>query len=73
MARIFEKLSERERELLWGYLAQTDACELGYELEIQKQTAHNYLAIIAHKLGFDSRPELLRRVFSALLRRLKKS
>lgn len=73
LARIFAVLSTREREILWGYMAQTNSQELGFGLEIEMQTANNYLALIEHKLGFDSRPELLRRVFSAIIRKLKKS
>jgi DNA-binding CsgD family transcriptional regulator len=70
---IFAVLSEREREILWSYHCQTDAQELGYELGIEKQSAHNDLAIIKGKLGIDTRPELSRRVFSALMGKLKKS
>ena len=73
LARIFTVLSEREREILWGYHFQTDAHELGYELGIESQSAQNQLLTIKEKLGFVSRPELLRRVFAALLGRLKKS
>ena len=73
LARIFAVLSEREREILWGYHFQTDAHELGYELGIETQSAQNQLFIIKEKLGFVSRPELLRAVFAALLGRLKKS
>jgi DNA-binding CsgD family transcriptional regulator len=70
---IFSVLSLREREILWGLLRRTDAHELGYALGIEKQTVHNELAIIKEKLGIDSRPELVRRLFSALLARAKKS
>ncbi len=73
LARIFTVLSQREREILWGYHFQTDAHELGYELGIETQSAQNQLLTIKEKLGFVSRPELLRRVFAALLGRLKKS
>lgn len=73
LARIFAELSAREREILWGYMAQTDSQELGFGLDIEMQTANNYLALIEHKLGFESRPELLRRVFSAIIGKLRKS
>jgi hypothetical protein len=73
LERIFAVLSTRDREILWGYLLQTDATELGYGLGIEKQSAQNDLAIIKEKLGIDTRPELFRRVFSALLAKLKKS
>jgi DNA-binding CsgD family transcriptional regulator len=71
--RIFLVLSGRDREILWGYLAQTDATKLGDKLGIEEQSVHNYLALIEQKLGFDSRAELLRRVFSALLGKRRKS
>lgn len=73
LARIAANLSRRERDLLWGYLAETDAQELGSGLGIEKQSVHNSLAIIAHKLGFDSRTEFLRRVFTAFFGKFKKS
>ena len=71
LERVFTVLSERE--ILWGYMTQTDAQELGFELGIEKQSAQNDLAIIKEKLGIDTRPELVRRLFSALMATLKKS
>jgi DNA-binding CsgD family transcriptional regulator len=73
LERIFTVLSERERDILWGSAFQTDATELGYELGIEKQSVQNHLVLIKEKLGFDSRPELFRRIFAALLGKLKKS
>ena len=73
LERIFQVLSAREREILWSHLLQTGAQKLAYGLGIEKQTVHNDLKLIREKLGIDARPELLRRVFSALLARLKKS
>jgi hypothetical protein len=72
LSRIFEKLSRRLREILWGYLSETDAQKLGSEMGLEEQSIHNSLAIIDQKLGFYSRAELSRSVFSALVARLKK-
>lgn len=73
LERMFQVLSAREREILWGYSLQTDAQELGYALGLEKQSVQNDLKLIREKLGIDTRPELLRRVFSALLAKVKKS
>ncbi len=73
LTRIATTLSTREREVLWAYLSETDTHELGCRLGIEKQTAHNYLAAIEQKLGFDSRTVLLSRVFSALLNKITNS
>ncbi|MFN0020703.1 MAG: hypothetical protein ACKVP0_20790 [Pirellulaceae bacterium] len=73
LTRIYRLLSVRQREILWGYLLQTDTHELAFAMGVEVQTAHNELAIILQKLAIDSRTELLRQVFSALLERLKKS
>lgn len=72
LGRIFARLSPKNREVLWGYLLQTDAQELGHQLGIEKQSAQNNLATIKEKLGIDTRTELARRVFSALFWHLKK-
>ena len=72
LGRIFARLSPKDREVLWGYLLQTDAQELGHQLGIEKQSAQNNLATIKEKLGIDTRTELARRVFSALFWHLKK-
>src|SRR4051794_35148461 len=73
LERIGAILTKRERQLLWAYLAETDIHEVAYEVGMNYQTAHNHLAIIEEKLGIGSRTELLKEVFSAILKNIEKS
>ncbi len=73
LALIFANLSPGDRDLLWAYLAQTNTQDLATSQTIELQSAHNHLATIMDKLGIKSRGELLRRLFSALMAKLKKS
>ena len=73
LSLIFEKLTPGDRDFLWEYLSQTDTEKLASGQAIELQSAHNHLAIVMEKLGIKSRGELLRRIFSALLAKLKKS
>ena len=72
MATVEAKLTLRERETLWAFLAQNDMHEVAFELGIAHQTAQNHLVSAEGKLGF-TRRELLCRLFSAFLKKIKKS
>jgi DNA-binding CsgD family transcriptional regulator len=59
-------LTAREREVLCLYVDRCNAKEVACCLGTRTQTAKNQLAAIEHKLGIDSREELLVFLFSLL-------
>jgi DNA-binding CsgD family transcriptional regulator len=59
-------LTEREREVLVLYLELHNSKEVARRLGTQVQTVKNQLAAIEHKLGVDSREDMLAFAFQIL-------
>ena len=68
LARISQKLTRRQQEVLWAFLTEQDDEKLADLLEIQPQSVRNHLAEIESRLDLRPRHTLASQVLLALWR-----